>query len=74
MTDPAKPLTVEFEETGEEREIKSWCFNCFINVHKGDPRIAHPMIVSPSGIVHEGDNGRTNCGHDATGERWWHRL
>jgi hypothetical protein len=33
-----------------------------------------PMLVSPSGIVHQAERGdKTDCGRDCTGPDWWHR-
>lgn len=64
---------VYFEETGETREIVSFCARCF--PEGGDDREAY--IVGPRGVAHEGHwsgSDTTVCGKDATGPRWWHRL
>jgi hypothetical protein len=59
---------VTFDETGEEREVKTWCLRC-----QADSDFT---IVSPTGKAHySSDTGEdTRCGIDATGADWWHRL
>ena len=66
-------MKVFFEETGEEREVVNFCNAAACRQH----RSAEPMIVSPSGVAHEGHeygSDTTACGKDATGPDWWHRL
>lgn len=64
-------MRVTFDETGEEREVTSFCKRCL----KIEPDELNVMIVSPDGMAHAGsDNGHTLCGIDATGRNWWHRL
>lgn len=64
---PARPSVV-FEETGETREVTSYCLRC-----QADSDFT---IVSPSGKAHySSETGEdTRCGIDATRENWWHRL
>lgn len=64
---------VYFEETGEEREIKSLCRAC---AKTDEARFAPPSqgVVSPTGVEHIGLNGNTACGKDATGDEWWWPL
>jgi hypothetical protein len=38
------------------------------DVHEGR------VIVSPQHVAHFGDEGMTECGKDATGEKWWWPL
>lgn len=64
--------TVWFEETGEERVVRSLCKAC-----RWVPIEPLVRLVSPQGVAHEqaphGDP-RTACGKDATGDDWWWRL
>lgn len=65
----SEPRTVVFEETGEKRIVKSNCLRCFPN--RQLPR-SEQFIVSPGGMAHAGrDDGSTDCGITATGDKWW---
>ncbi len=62
-------MIVVFEETGETREVTSWCLVCQTD--------SDFNIVSPTGKAHysnEFTSEDTRCGHDATGDDWWHRY
>lgn len=65
---------VTFEETGEVRFITAVCSICQAGSFKPD-LMKEPQVVSPTGRVHEGmEGGRTWCGRDATGPKWWWKL
>lgn len=68
MSDKDTAHVVTFEETGETREVKTWCLQC-----QADSDFT---IVSPTGKAHySSDSGeKTRCGIHATGDAWWHRL
>lgn len=60
-------------------EVKAPCLLCLRALVARGWATSHlavrPPAVSPLGIGHEGaDFGRTLCGKDATGDRWWWRL
>jgi hypothetical protein len=64
---------VVFEQTGEKRQVVRRCKRCqlsyaaFLRSSQG--------VVSANGIEHIGaDYGMTECGIDATGDRWWWPL
>jgi hypothetical protein len=61
-------VIVVFEETGEEREVKTWCLHCQTD--------SDFTILSPSGKAHYAadPSDHTRCGIEATGDDWWHRL
>ena len=60
------PEVVVFNETGEERVVRGWCFVCVQQEVYGDG------VVSPSGLMHVGmTGGETRCGKDATLDGWW---
>jgi hypothetical protein len=52
-------------------EVKSGCFVC--GVEEADVR-ANLVVVSPTGKAHFGNGGDTECGKDATGDKWWWPL
>lgn len=54
-------------------EVKRLCRRCRPKLYPGDAS-ANLVIVSPLGTGHWGDGGSTQCGRDATGERWWWPL
>ena len=67
-------MIVTFEETGEQRAVKSVCARC-AKMHWVPLQLTDVDIVSRNGIGHVGDEyGMTLCGIDATGDRWWHKL
>lgn len=72
------PYTVTFEESGKEIEVRRTCNRCYGHAISVDDLAATGFyIVSRYGTAHDtrsGDAGRTNCGIDATGPTWWHRL
>lgn len=55
-------------------EVKGYCARCY----HGQPRVTDPdrevRLVSPTGLAHHGNIGRTDCGREATGPDWWWRL
>jgi hypothetical protein len=53
--------------------IKRLCQRCRPKIYPGDAA-ANMVIVSPLGTAHWGDGGDTQCGRDATGDRWWWPL
>lgn len=64
------PLMVYWHESDHApREVTKACRTCLPD---GLPLLC--AVVSPQGLAHENDRGDlTNCGHDCTGEEWWHR-
>lgn len=68
----ARDVKVLFEETGEEREVRSWCRRCF----KTEPEPEEITIVSPRCMGHDANETgeQTHCGIPATDDGWWHRL
>jgi hypothetical protein len=53
-------------------EIKRGCSSCGIT---GEDIQGHYVVVSPTGIAHQGaEYGETLCGKDATGDKWWWPL
>lgn len=58
------------EATGKERFVQSWCKRCYPD--GPEPPV---MLMSPTGVAHHCSGyGMTDCGHDATNDRWWWRL
>lgn len=61
-----------FEETGEKREVTTWCKRCRVM-----PDDWPDVIVSPAGTAHlqgASTDAKTLCGIEADGDRWWWKL
>lgn len=62
---------VFFEDTGEQRTIKKLCSRCGVTEAEVE-RTLSMLCISPSGTAHYAtDDGDTQCGIDATTDRWW---
>lgn len=68
-------ITVLFEETGEEREVRSLCKRCE-KAYWAPMQFSDVTIVSRFGTGHlSNDTGEeTLCGINATDDSWWHKL
>lgn len=59
------------DEPGRERIVAQACSTCLPD---GELPL-YVAVVSPDGVAHESQRGdTTDCGHDCTGDDWWHRL
>jgi hypothetical protein len=71
MSDSARTVPQMDVETPRPR-ITSRCLRCAVFWPDIDAGMA---VVSPSGKAHYGGKyGKTECGIDATGDRWWWPL
>lgn len=72
------PLLVYWEEDGSRtRALRGLCRVCFhrtLTWREQQEALRDAQLVSPTGLVHHADEGRTFCGKDATGDDWWWRL
>ena len=59
------------EEGKPDLQVRRACNRCY-GSQVAVRELPHIEIVSQYGTAHkEGENGKTDCGIDATGEHWW---